>query len=114
MYGFYLKKAGLPKAELCEKPPWKDAVFDLLLFDYGGVATLGAPGLAWSQCTEFLDHAHEHPGRYYIPVSYFTRLMVDELVKEAEETGNDIPANVLIGDHKETIAKAAILLGISS
>ena len=71
-------------------PPFKED-FDVLFFDWGGMS-LGN-SMMDHFCRYILEHAEDHPNRFYVMVSSFTK----EAMADAVETlGKDKPFNVML------------------
>lgn len=63
--------------------------FDVLFFDYGGVG-LGN-SLLYDNLKYIIEHANDHPSRYYVMVSEMTTEAIKEI---KEELGDNKPCNI--------------------
>lgn len=86
-------------------PPY--GAFDVLFFDYGAAALMGASGLAKSYVREILKCAEECPSRTFLIVSRVQDYYVDDLLREVGM--GEMPPNVMF-DREDCLAFAANLL----
>lgn len=109
----YLAKHGVRlEVELTasDLPDFEDRGFDVLMCDYGGLNIYGASEFARRASDLIVRHAKEHPSRYYVLVSAFTRFAVEEFL---DDLGEDPPANIYFDDEAfiKGIVEGTIALG---
>jgi hypothetical protein len=74
-----------------ENPNFEEHYFDVLFFDWGG-ASLGN-SMMDHFCRRILNHANEHPSRFYVMTSNFTKAAMKDAIREF---GDDKPANIFL------------------
>lgn len=84
------KQTGLT-VEYKEDPNFEDYYFDVLFFDWGGMSM--GNSLMERFCSRIIDHAEEHPSRFYVMASCFTSQAMDDAIYEL---GDKKPANILL------------------
>lgn len=92
------------KAEIIADSPGpqdlKDHRFDLLIIDYGGMASMGSHGTALHNLRYTIDWLEDHPSVVAIVWTFFT----GELVGEIYDNFADAPANLFIYEGKKGIS----------
>lgn len=78
----------------------RDHRFDLLIIDYGGMASMGSQGTALHNLRYTITWLEDHPSVVAIVWTFFT----GELVREIYDSFADAPANLFIYDGKEGIS----------
>ena len=78
----------------------RDHGFDLLIIDYGGMASMGASGVALHNLRYTINWLEDHPSVVAIVWTFFT----GELVGEIYDNFADAPANLFIYEGKERIS----------
>ena len=93
-----------------DAPDFEDRGFDILLCDYSGLGLYGASEFARRASDTIVQHAKEHPSRYYAIVSRFTQLAVEDFLADL---GEDPPANLHLDDEEfiEGVLNGTIALG---
>ena len=91
-------------------PDFEERSFDVLMCDYGGLNVYGASEFARRASDMIVRHAKEHPSRYYVLISNFTRYAVEDFLADLSE---EPPANLYLDDEEfiKGVVDGTIALG---
>lgn len=79
--------------------------FDILFFDYGGMAMPGN-SMVEMLCKDLIEHAKEHPDRYYIMASRITGWAMKEVL--LNNSLDDMPKNIIFDIYESEKQKEMI------
>ncbi|WP_321367641.1 hypothetical protein [uncultured Desulfuromusa sp.] len=67
-----------------------EKVYDILMFDYGGIGSYGASGLMDSLCRRILQLSDDKPSRFFIMASKMTGWAMQDMIESMPERAANV------------------------